>query len=72
VAPAPTKIWPGVDIDVPVPEGESVCTPEGVKAAVKAVFQGGGHGILLSRNYVEMKPEHLSAAGDGLRELGLA
>jgi hypothetical protein len=72
VAPAPTRIWPGVDIDVPVPEGESMCTPQGVKAAVKAVFQGGGHGILLSRNYIEMKPDHLSAAGDGLRELGLA
>ncbi len=72
VAPAPTRIWPGVDIDVPVSAGSSKCTPEGVKAAVKAVFQGGGHGILLSRNYVEMKPENLTAAGDGLRELNLA
>jgi hypothetical protein len=43
-----------------------------VKAAVKAAFHGGATGIILSRNYVEMKPEHLSAAGDALRELGVA
>ncbi len=72
LAGAPTQVWPGIDIDVPVPAGTSRCTPEGVKAAVKAVFQGGGTGIILSRNYVEMKPENLSAAGDALRELGLA
>ncbi len=70
--PRPVDVWPGIDIDVPVPAGVSRCTPEGVKAAVKGVFQGGGTGIILSRNYVEMKPENLSAAGDALRELGLA
>jgi hypothetical protein len=69
--PRPVDVWPGIDIDVPVPPGVSRCTPEGVKAAVKGVFQGGGTGIILSRNYIEMKPENLSAAGDALRELGL-
>jgi hypothetical protein len=54
-----------------VPPGVSQCTPEGVKAAVRGVFKGGGTGIILSRNYVEMKPENLSAAGDALRELGV-
>jgi hypothetical protein len=72
LAGSATQVWPGVDIDVPVPEGTSQCTPEGVKAAVKAAFKGGATGIILSRNYIEMKPEHLSAAGDALRELGLA
>jgi hypothetical protein len=72
VAGTPTQVWPGIDIDVPVPAGTRHCTPEGVKAAVQAVFAGGGNGIILSRNYVEMKPENLSAAGDALRELGLA
>lgn len=71
VAGSATQVWPGVDIDVPVPESASQCTPAGVKAAVQAVFKAGATGIILSRNYVEMKPEHLSAAGDGLRELGL-
>jgi hypothetical protein len=70
--PRPVDVWPGIDIDVPVPAGVSHCTPEGVKAAVRAVFQGGANGIILSRNYTEMKPENLSAAGDALRELGRA
>jgi hypothetical protein len=35
------------------------------------VFKGGATGIILSRNYTEMKPENLSGAGGALRELGL-
>jgi hypothetical protein len=65
------QIWPGVDIDVPVSAGEAHCTPAGVAAAVKAAFAGGATGIILSRNYTEMKPENLSAAGGALRELGV-
>jgi hypothetical protein len=71
VAGHPVQIWPGVDIDVPVSAGESHCTPEGVAQAVKAAFKGGAEGIILSRNYAEMKPENLSGAGNALRELGL-
>jgi hypothetical protein len=66
-----TQIWPGIDIDVPVAAGASHCTPEGVQAAVKAVFRAGAQGIILSRNYTEMKPENLTAAGTALRELGV-
>lgn len=71
VAGTPTQVWPGIDIDVPVPAGASHCTPEGVQETVRAVFRAGAHGVLLSRNYVEMKPENLSAAGEALRELGI-
>ncbi len=71
VAGHPVQIWPGVDIDVPVKADESHCTPEGVAQAVKAAFKGGAQGIILSRNYTEMKPENLSGAGTALRELGL-
>ncbi len=60
VAGSPVQIWPGVDIDVPVSAGEAHCTPESVASAVKAAFKGGAGGIILSRNYVEMKPENLS------------
>ena len=67
----PTQIWPGVDIDVPVSAGESHCTPESVGRAVKAAFKGGAQGIILSRNYMEMKPENLSGAGAALKELGV-
>jgi len=70
VARQPVQIWPGVDIDVPVEKGAGHCTPESVGQAVKAVFKGGAQGIILSRNYVEMKPENLSGAGTALRELG--
>jgi hypothetical protein len=71
VAGHPVQIWPGIDIDVPVSAGEGHCTPESVARAVKAVFQGGAPGIILSRNYVEMKPENLSGAGGALHELGM-
>lgn len=71
VAGHPVQIWPGVDIDVPVEKGEGHCTPESVASSVKAAFKGGAQGIILSRNYVEMKPEDLSGAGGALRELGI-
>ena len=71
VAGHPVQIWPGVDIDVPVSAGESHCTPESVGRAVKAAFKGGAQGIILSRNYTEMKPENLSGAGAALKELGV-
>ncbi len=71
VADHPVQIWPGVDIDVPVETGEGQCTPESVGQAVKAVFKGGAGGIILSRNYIEMKPANLSGAGAALRELGI-
>jgi len=60
-----------VDIDVPVQQGEGHCTPESVGRAVKAAFKGGAQGVILSRNYVEMKPENLSGAGAALREMGV-
>jgi hypothetical protein len=71
VAGTPTQVWPGIDIDVPVPANASHCTPESVRQTVKAVFQGGGEGILLSRNFLEMKPENVASAGATLRELGV-
>ncbi len=70
LAGATTQVWSGIDIDAPVGAGSSHCTPESVKQAVLAVFRGGGHGVMLSRNYVEMKPENLAGAGAALRELG--
>ncbi len=71
VADKPVQIWPGVDIDVPVDPGQGHCTPESVRQAVKAAFKGGAQGIILSRNYTEMKPANLSGAGAALRELGV-
>jgi hypothetical protein len=65
------EVWPGIDIDVPVPAGASHCTPESVKQTVIAAFRGGASGLVLSRNYSEMRPETLAGVGAGLDELKL-
>jgi hypothetical protein len=67
-----TSLWPGIDVDVPTAAGHSKCTPDGVRDAVLAAFNGGADGIILSRKYSEMKLENLAGAGDAIRQLGLA
>jgi hypothetical protein len=67
-----TKLWPGIDIDIPTEAGHSKCTPEGTKAVVKAAFDGGADGVLLSRKYSEMKLANLRGAGEAIKELRLA
>jgi len=63
-------IWPGIDIDVPVP-GTSKCSAASIKAAVTGAFNGGANGVILSRNLGEMNLDHLAGAGAALDELGL-
>ena len=63
-----TKIWPGIEIDIPTGEKEKKTTPEDVYQAVKATFDGGAHGIILSRKYSEMRLDNLRAAGRAIRE----
>jgi hypothetical protein len=63
-----TKIWPGIEIDIPTGEKEKKTTPEDVYGAVKATFEGGAHGIILSRKYSEMRLENLRAAGRAVRD----
>src|SRR5215475_7552141 len=67
-----TKLWPGIDIDIPTESGHSKCTPAGTKAAVLAAFHGGADGVILSRKYSEMKLENLRAAGEALEEVNLS
>jgi hypothetical protein len=61
-------IWPGIDIDIPTGDGEKKTTPEDVYAAVRAAFDGGAQGVLLSRKYSEMRLANLRAAGRAIRE----
>jgi hypothetical protein len=68
VAGTKTAIWPGIDIDVPTPRARS--TPESVRAATLAALRAGAQGVLLSRAYLEMKPENLRGAGQALEEFG--
>jgi hypothetical protein len=68
-SPATVKIWPGIDIDIPTGENETKTKPEGVYRAVKAAFEGGAHGVILSRKYSEMRLDNLRAAGRAIREV---
>ena len=68
VAGTKTAIWPGIDIDVPAARAR--CTPESVRAATAAALRAGAQGVLLSRAYLEMKPENLRGAGQALEEFG--
>jgi hypothetical protein len=71
VAGTNTRIWPGIDIDIPTEPNHSKCTPQSVKQAVLAAFRAGAPGVLLSRKYSEMRLANLSGAGDAIRELKL-
>ena len=71
VAGTNTRIWPGIDIDIPPEPNNSKCTPQSVKAAVLAALRAGAPGVLLSRKYSEMRLANLSGAGDAIRELKL-
>ncbi len=71
-------VIPGIGVDVPAPAApeesasspQSGSTPEGTRAAVRASFAAGAAGILISREYDEMRLENLRAIGEVLRELG--
>ncbi len=76
----PAIIYPGLDIDIPVTRLDRGSTPvteaaktsrQGVKDIVIQAFRAGARGIVLSREFTEMKLENLRGAGDALRELGL-
>ena len=64
-------IYPGIDIDIPTEKGEKKTQPEDVRGAVKAAFNAGAPGIILSRKYSEMRLENLSGAGAALKDLGI-
>ena len=63
------KIWPGIDVDIPTGTNEKKTQPDDVYQAVGAAFQGGAHGVLLSRKYSEMTLANIRAAGRAVREL---
>jgi hypothetical protein len=69
-----TKIYPGIDIDVPVlgggpKQGDKKTNPDDVKHALQAAFAAGADGVILSREYVEMWTANLTAAGQTLHEI---
>jgi hypothetical protein len=60
-----TKIYTGVGFDVP---GSPADDPETVYLATLRSFEAGAHGIVVSREYEEMKVANLRAVGRGFRE----
>jgi hypothetical protein len=73
-------ILPGIDVDIPVWQLDMGKAPlalatrstrADVKKAVMQAFGAGAPGIVISREYCEMKLDNLSGAGDAIRELGL-
>jgi hypothetical protein len=61
-----TKIYPGIGFNVP---GEPQGSPEKVYEATKKAFEAGGAGIVVSREYEEMRVPNLQAVGRAMREL---
>jgi hypothetical protein len=60
-----TKIYTGIGFDVP---GSPPDDPEDIYRATLNAFAAGAHGIVVSREYEEMKVEHLRAVGRAFRE----
>jgi len=48
----------------------TTCTPESVRDATLAAFEGGADGVVLSRKYSEMRLDNLSGVGMALKAIG--
>ena len=62
-----TKIYSGIGFDVP--GGPRNTNPENVYKAVQRAFDAGAAGIVISREYEEMRVPNLRAVGRAIREL---
>lgn len=65
------KVYPGIGVGVGHNGVSKEITPQEIKEGVHAGFEGGGSGVMISRNYSEATLENLQAVGDALRERGL-
>jgi hypothetical protein len=64
-----TKIYPGIGFDVPWGRNTIPADPEKVYEAVLKAFEAGAAGIVVSREYEEMRLANLKAVGRAVREL---
>jgi hypothetical protein len=67
-------VIPGIGVDVPHPATGRAhgSHPASLRAAIVSAFTAGAGGILISREYDEMRTENLRVIGTTLRELGKA
>jgi hypothetical protein len=63
-----TKIYPGIGFDVPFGEKHLPADPSEVYEAVLKAFEAGADGIVVSREYEEMRLANLKAVGRAVRE----
>ena len=63
-------VYPGIGFDVPYGDDHFGGDPEIVYRAVIQAFEAGASGIMLSREYAEMRVANMRAVGRALRDLG--
>jgi hypothetical protein len=64
-----TKIYTGIGFDVPWGSATFPGNPEDVYRAVLKAFEAGASGIVVSREYEEMRVPNLKAVGRAMREV---
>jgi len=64
-----TKIYPGIGFDVPWEQNHLPADPEKVYEAVIKAYEAGADGIVVSREYEEMRLANLQAVGRAVREI---
>ena len=63
------KVYAGVGIDIPGNGATFNSSPEGVYQATRKAFEAGAAGVLISREYDEMRLPNLRAVGRAMREM---
>lgn len=63
-----SKVYAGIGIDIPGAGATFSSSPDVVAEAVRKAFEAGASGVLLSREYDEMRAENLRGAGRGVRD----
>jgi hypothetical protein len=65
-------VYPGIGVGVQgVGKDSKSITPESIRAAVRAAYEGGASGICISRNYSEAMLANVAAVGDEIESLGI-
>jgi hypothetical protein len=63
------KVYAGIGIDIPGNGATFASNPEGVYQATRKAFDAGAAGVLISREYDEMRLPNLRAVGRAMREM---
>ena len=67
-----TRIYSGIGIDIPGNGVTFPSNPEGIYEATRKAFEAGAAGVLISREYDEMRLPNLRAVGRAIRDVNAA